>query len=438
MKEEMRIGLIGFGNIGTGVVNTLNKKFDRISSHLKKNLKLVRIADIDVSLKRDADYDPDILTTDADDVVNASDIDIVIELTGVIEPARTFIENALKSGKHVVTANKALLAKHGADLWQVALRNNVALLFEASVGGGIPIIRTMLNGLPANDLLSISGIVNGTANFILTKMTREGKEFDTVLREAQELGLAEPDPTFDIEGIDSGHKIAILASIAFGQDIRGDDVHVEGMSRVTSTDIRFAKEFGYVIKLLASARKDVHNGSVEVLVAPTLLPKDSMLGSVSNEFNAVLVKGDVVGELMFYGKGAGPDPTSSAVIGDIVSIVRNLDEEGRYFPSVNLDIPIGEKNIKPASEMEAVYCIRFSALDKPGTMAKISRVLADSDISIKSLFQHGEHAPHEYVPLIIITHTAIEANVQEALKKIKHLDIVADEPFVLRVKESDR
>lgn len=435
MKQTINIGLIGFGNIGSGVVKTLNKNLQIINSHLKTPLYLSKIADIDIATKRDAEYDPAILSNNADDIINDPNIDIVIELIGGIEPAKTFIEKSLKNCKHVVTANKALLSQYGAELMRLAYENNVGLFFEASVGGGIPIIHTLQRSLLANTIISIYGIVNGTSNYILSKMTEEGKDFGAVLKEAQKKGLAEPDPTFDIEGIDSGHKVAILASLAFKQDIRFSDVYVEGISRIKKIDILFAKEFGYVIKLLVTARRNLENNSVEVLVAPTLVPENSMLGSVSEAYNAILVEGDVVGKLMFYGKGAGPEPTSSAVLNDVINISEHLNAEGKFIMHNNPQIPIGFKNIKPVSKMEALYYIRLSALDQPGTMAKISNVLSDFNISINSLIQKGEHEPHKSVPLIIITHKALESDVQKALHKIASLDVVADKPFVLRVME---
>lgn len=435
MKDSINIGLIGFGNIGTGVVNTLNKNGSKINADLKKPLKLTKIADIDTTTKRNADYDPSILTNDAFEIINDPDIDIVIELIGGVGVAKTFVEAALKKGKHVVTANKSLLAQHGVPLYKLACENNVGLFFEASVGGGIPVIQTLREGLPANNIIGLYGIVNGTANYILTRMTLEGIDFETVLKDAQAKGLAEPDPTFDIEGFDSAHKTAVIATIAFGQDIRFEDVYVEGISRVTAMDIGFAKEFGYTIKLLASAKKDLESGSIEVSVAPTLVPKKSMLSSVSYENNAFLIQGDIVGELMFYGKGAGPAPTSSAVISDLVYLAKQI-EAGNPCGSNNIcRIPIGEKKIKPLSEMEALYYVRMRALDKPGTMSKISEVLAQNNISINSLMQKGEHAPHEYVPLIIITHKAKESDIQQAIKNFKELDVVYDDPFVLRLSE---
>ena len=350
--EKVKIGLIGFGNIGTGLVRNLNKNNDIIKERCNCEIELVKIADIDITSPRDVEYDKSMLTNNVNEVIKDPEIKIVIELTGQLEPAKEIVANALKNGKNVVTANKAMLASYSGELFQLAKENNTILLFEGSVGGGIPIIRGLQQGICANNIKSIKGILNGTCNYILTKMTDEGLNFKSVLKEAQKKGFAEPDPTFDIEGYDSAHKIAIIASLAFGQNIKFDDVFVNGITGIESIEIAFAKELGYVIKLLAIAKN--HNGEAEVRVHPTLIPEENMLASVSGVFNAVLVEGDMVGETMFYGKGAGQDPTSSAIISDIMAIAQSLVDGGMDKERRMLSVS-KPKKLRSMDELESSY-----------------------------------------------------------------------------------
>ncbi len=359
----------------------------------------------------------------------------MVELVGGLEPARTFVEKALNNGKHVVTANKAMLATFGGELWQTARDNNVALLYEASVGGGIPIIRAMQTGLAANGIQKVYGILNGTCNYILTHMEQDGRAFETVLAEAQAHGFAEPDPTYDVEGYDTAHKTAILASLAFQQDVRFADVFVEGISRLKPVDLENACKLGYTVKLLGIARRDDQDGRVEVRVHPTLVHKTSLLANVSGVFNAVLVEGDLVGQTLFYGRGAGQLPTSSAILSDIMSIATDISRGVTPAADDRLQVKVGQKNLRPVSELETSYYLRVSVIDRPGTMAAISTALANHNISINSMLQTGERREGKAADIVIVTHRAKESEIQAALKDISETDVTQDPPFVLRVEE---
>jgi homoserine dehydrogenase len=363
-------------------------------------------------------------------------IDIVIELIGGFEPARTFILEALENGKHVVTANKALLAKHGEEIFKKAYGKSLNIGFEASVGGGIPIIRSMKEGLVANNFLSVYGIVNGTANYILTKMTNEKKEFGSVLKEAQKKGYAEADPTFDIEGIDSAHKIVILASIAFGTYIPLEKVYIEGITKITSMDVQYALELGYKIKLLAIAKK--YDNMIDVRVHPTMVPKESPISGVDGVFNAIHTTGDAVGENIFIGKGAGSLPTGSAIVGDIVDISREMiagaGGKTRVSPLSYKPENIRDMNLMDIKEIFSEYYMRFSVVDKPGVLSKISGALGNHNISIASVIQK-ERREKGPVPVVIVTHDAKEENVQSALKEINKLDVVNAETVLIRIEK---
>lgn len=433
--NTLNIGLIGFGNIGTGLVNALNQNREIIKERTGVELQITRIADKDIKTKRDAEYDASILTDDANTLLDDPSIQLVVELVGGLEPARTFVEKALKNGKHVVTANKAMLATFGPELWQTARDNNVALLYEASVGGGIPIIRGLQTGVSANQIKSVYGILNGTCNYILTHMAQDGRAFETVLAEAQAHGFAEPDPTYDVEGYDTGHKTAILASLAFQQDVRFTDVFVEGISRLKPVDLENANKLGYTIKLLGIARRDESDGRVEVRVHPTLLPNTSLLANVGGVFNAILVDGDLVGQTLFYGRGAGQFPTSSAILSDIISIAGDISRGIPPTTDDRLKVKVGEKNLKSVSELTTSYYLRVSVEDRPGAMATISTVLASHGVSIRSMLQTGDRSESKTVDVIIVTHRASEAEVQKALNEIAQSDVAKEKPFVLRVEE---
>ena len=434
--EPLKIGLIGFGNIGAGVMRTLEAQRALHEQRLARPMRIVRIADRDTTTQRDAPYDPAILSDDVDGLLADPEVQVVIELVGGEEPARTFVEAALHNGKHVVTANKALLALHGPELLALARERGVGLLYEAAVGGGIPIIRALQQGLAANSLTNVQGILNGTCNYILTRMASLGESFDTVLAKAKAKGYAEPDPTYDIEGYDTAHKIAILASMAFGMDIRFGDVHVEGITQVAQTDLNYAAELGYAIKLLGIAKREEPEGPVEVRVHPTLLPKDSPLGSVNGVFNAVRVDGEPIGPTLFYGQGAGPSATSSAVVSDLMALAADSPgfNGGR---DDRLTARVGFKQLRPMEDLISNYYIRFTVADQPGTMARLGLALADEGVSIESMIQHRSETDEERgtAVLTIVTHETREGNLQTAIQRIEEQAISHERPFILRVEE---
>jgi len=431
MANAMKVGLIGFGNVGAGVVDLLQRHAGLIASRLPRPIEIKRIADVDTQTRRQCEYDPAILTNDTESLLNDPEIEVVVELIGGYEPARTFVARALQAGKSVVTANKAMLAKHGADLMAAAPKG-AALLYEGAVGGGIPIIRAIHQGLAANEIHSVRGIINGTSNFILTSMETRGVSFDQALAEAQKRGYAEPDPTFDVDGTDVGHKIALLASQCFGQDIRFDDIRIEGIQSLTPTDFAYARELNYKIKLLGIAKRESAGAPVEARVSPTLLPASSLLGSISGVYNAVEIIGEPIGPTLYYGQGAGRKATASAVVSDLMALAA---ANGRIEDGIGPRFPVGKKNLKPLEDIETEYYLRFWVTDKPGTMAALSRVLGDQKISIKSMIQHGKDRA-KAVPVIIITHTAREGDVQRALDIIRTLEVNKAQPFVLRVEEN--
>jgi homoserine dehydrogenase len=430
--KQIHIGLLGFGTVGSGVAKILLENREVIESRLGASLALKWIADLDLERDRGVGVDASLLTTDAEMVVDDPEVDIVVELIGGYEPAKSFILKAIENGKHVVTANKALLAAHGDEIFSAASRKGVEVGFEASVGGGIPLIRSLKEGMVADRIESLFGILNGTANYILTKMTDQARPFSKVLEEAQALGYAEADPTFDIEGIDTAHKLTILLAIAYGVPIDSEAVYTEGISKVTPLDIKFIKEFGYRIKLLAISKDD--GEAIEARVHPTLIPDDSMLANVNDAYNALYIKGDAVGNVMLYGPGAGMMPTGSAVVSDLVDVARNIltDAVGRV-PSVGYQ-PAGVKarQIKSIEEIKTKYYFRVSAEDTPGVLSKISGILGNHQISIKSVHQKGRDLVGA-VPIVMITHEAKEAAVRMALSEIDQLDVVKDKTVLIRI-----
>ncbi len=434
MDTPLVMGLIGFGNIGSGLARTLAEREAEIRARSPRPLVLKTIADRDTETRRDAPYDHAQLQSDADAVLYDPEIQVVIELIGGIEPAHAFVRKALESGKHVVTANKALLAEHGAELLELAARNGVGLLFEAAVGGGIPIIRALQQGLAANEMTAVQGILNGTCNYILTRMSERGLPFDEALGEAQDLGYAEPDPTFDIEGHDTAHKTAILASLAFGMDIRPGDVFVEGITRIQPVDIQYARELGFRIKLLGIAKRAETGGPVEVRVHPTLTPAASPLGGVGGVYNAIMVDGRPIGPTMYYGQGAGPAATSSALISDLLALAADV---GGFNAArdARLRIPSGQRRIKPMDELRTHYYIRFTMADRSGVMALIGAALAGHNVSIESMIQHRTMTPDGAATISIVTHQAVEADVQAAAREVEASNTSAGPAFVLRVEE---
>ena len=432
--KTINIGLMGFGTVGTGVVKILQENSDVIRERLGVALKLKRVVDKDHTSKRETiPADDVILSSDASDIIDDPDVDIVIELIGGYEPAKTFVLQALEKGKKVVTANKALLAVHGDEIFKVAIEKGSDIAYEASVGGGIPVIRALKEGLAANNLHTIDAIINGTANYILTEMTNKGQDFEPVLKSAQELGYAEVDPTFDIEGIDSAHKLAILTSLAFGTKVKFEDIHTEGISDISKLDIAYASELGYKIKLLAIAKKS--EGEIEARVNPTMIPKDALLSNVEGVLNAVYVTGDAVGPTMYYGPGAGMMPTASAVVGDAIELARDIINgiSGRVPPLAFQRLK--DLKIKEMGKVISKYYLRFSVVDRPGVLSTISGILGEHNISISSVLQKGRKI-EQTVPLVIITYEAQEQNLSHALNGIDTLDIIMDKTKVIRIEDN--
>ncbi|WP_321211169.1 homoserine dehydrogenase [Methanothermobacter sp. DP] len=422
----MNVGLIGFGTIGAGVVEIFNTNHELIREKTGKDLKLKRVVDLDIETDRGVEIDPEILSTDADDILNDPEIDIVIELIGGYEPARSFILKALENGKHVVTANKALLARHWDEIMAAARENGVRIAFEASVGGGIPVLRALNESLAANRIKSIYGIINGTANYILTRMASEGMEFDDVLREAQRLGYAERDPTFDIEGHDTAQKLIILALLGFGVYIPEEDLHVEGISRIRRDDIEYANnELGCSVKLLARASLD--DGELEMGVMPFLVPHEHLLSSVNGVFNGIYITGDFTGPVMFYGKGAGRRATASAVVADCMDIALNPESPLQPGPGVRM-----VESIREFRETRSRYYIRLDAVDRPGVLHEIAGAFSRHEISIESVTQKGA-LEGESVPIYIVTHEAAEGDIQSAMKEISEIQWVTGEPVRLKI-----
>ena len=432
--KEISLGLIGFGTIGSGVIKLLRDNAELLQDRLGAKLVIKKIADLDLHTPRAVSVDPNILTTDARSILNDPGIDIVIELMGGYEPARTFILEALHNKKHVVTANKALLATHGNEVFAVAEQEGVNIGFEASVGGTIPVIKTLKESLVANNIKSVLGIVNGTANFILSKMTDEGKAFDIVLSEAQALGFAEADPTYDIEGIDAAHKLAIILALAYGKKVNLNDIYREGISQITRQDIDFAQELGYRIKLLAIAREE--NGVVEARLHPTMIPFDHLLASVNANFNAFHIVGDASGPIFLSGQGAGMMPTASAVVSDLVDSAREMMKGISCLKPArsHREAKTGDIRLKPMDDVCTNYYFRFSAVDQPGVLSKISGILGKKNISIAAVIQKGR-LQSGAVPVVITTYKAREKDVQDALREIDQLEIVLDKTMVIRIED---
>jgi homoserine dehydrogenase len=418
--KEIQVGLIGFGTVGSGTAQVLYEQAERIKKRTGVSIVLTKVADILVNALPGYLATTE-LTRDANDIINDPDIDIVIELIGGTTLAKKFILAAIAQGKHVVTANKALLSEHGMEIFRAAADKNVEVGFEASVGGGIPLIKTLKEGLVANRILSIMGIMNGTANYILTQMTDHGTPFEKVLKDAQKKGYAEADPTYDIEGIDTAHKLVILMTLAYGMDVRLQDINCQGISRIEPIDIQFAKEFGYRIKLLAISRN--HGDHIEASVHPTMVPEKHMLANINGAYNGFYFTGDMVENVLLYGKGAGKMPTGSAVAADIVDISRNIVHQSiNRVPSLSyLQKHIVPRPITPIEELRCPYYFRFTTLDKPGVLSKISGILGKYDISIESVIQKGREKKSK-VPIVMRTYEAQEAAVRKALTEINALD----------------
>ncbi len=444
MKDRIAVGLIGFGTVGTGVAKVLTSNAGAIRRRLCVPLDFVKVADLNLTADRGIALPAGVLTAQAREVIEDPRIDIVIELIGGYDPAKRFLLDAIAKGKSVVTANKALLAVHGEELFQAAARAKVDIGFEASVGGGIPIVRSLTEGLAANRILSLYGIVNGTSNYILTKMTEAGRSFDAVLAEAQKAGYAEADPAFDIAGTDAAHKLAILINLAFGTPVNFKDVYVEGITGIAPMDIAYATEFGYTIKLLAISK--LHEGGgggegaeVEARVHPTMIASDAPIARVGGVYNAIQVTGDAVGDIMLYGRGAGSLPTASAVVSDVIDMARNIlrGSVGRVPSCAFQTDQRRPLRIRPIDEVGSLYYLRFMVLDKPGVLSQLSGVLGKHAISISSVLQRGRK-DGQTVPVVMTTHLAVERNMQAALREIATFPFVSGQTTLVRIEGEDR
>lgn len=418
MAAEVRVGLIGLGTVGSGVVSIIQRHQDELRHQVGCPVTVKKVAVRNLNKQRPVYIDPNIMTDQIEDVIYDPEIDVIVEVMGGVDTTKEHVLKALQHGKHIVTANKDLMAVHGAELLRVAANNGCDLYYEASVAGGIPIIRGLSDGLSADRIKKIMGIVNGTTNYILTKMTQEGSSYDEVLKKAQELGFAESDPTADVEGLDAARKMAILATLGFSMDVSLTDVSVKGISSVTKEDLDYCDQLGYTMKLIGLAQRD--DGRVEVSVEPTLLPKEHPLSSVHNEFNAVYVYGEAVGETMFYGPGAGSLPTATAVVSDLVSVMKNM----RLGVCGNgIQKPLHERTLKEDKEIDSKYFFRLRVLDKAGTFQAVTSLFATLEVSFEKLLQlpvEGE----EVAEVIVITHHTNKENYLKLHKKLSELDVI--------------
>jgi homoserine dehydrogenase len=426
--KKIGLGLMGFGVIGTGVANVVLGKKEKLAKEAGTPIILKSILEKDTAKYGSLGIERSRFTDNFSDLINDDEIDIVIELIGGEHPAFEFISEALKAGKHVVTANKEVLAKHGYELLTLARKCRVGLRYEASVGGGIPLIAPFLRDLAINDILAIHAIVNGTTNYILTRMAHESLDFSVALKQAQKLGYAEANPANDIDGLDAAYKLAILATIAFGIEIKLEDIYYEGISKLKARDFRYAKELGYAIKLLAIAKR-TDNG-VEARVHPVFITEDALLAKVDGVYNAIDIEGDLVGKVIFYGQGAGPLPTSSAVVADVINIAQSINRGLECIPKWPFG---GEQTIKPMSAIETRYYVRMSVFDQAGVLAQISKILGDRSISIASVLQKESDPSTRTAEIVIMTHSACEKDVQTALNDMKHLKVVKEVSNFVRV-----
>jgi homoserine dehydrogenase len=435
VQPAIRIGLIGFGTIGTGVVRLLQRNRAQIRDRVGVPLDLVRVADIDLKRDRGVSLPRGVLVPDAAAVLNDPRIDVVIELMGGTGMARRFVLEAIERAKDVVTANKALLAHHGAEIFAAVERKGLQIGFEASVGGGIPIIRTLKEGLAGDRNAAVYGVVNGTSNYILSRMTSEGGEFAEVLRRAQADGLAEADPTFDIEGTDAAHKLALLIQLAFGARVAFDDIPTEGIRHIAPIDIAYAREFGYVVKPLAVAKR--HGDRIEARVHPTMVPRTHLLADVDGALNAIVVQGEALGSSMYLGLGAGMMPTATAVVADLMDLARNrLHDSRRRLPPLGYPIRMQRRaRTVPLDDVESEYYLRFMVGDRPGVLARLAGVLGKRDISIASVIQR-QRARSGVVPVVMRTHHARERAIRRAVAVIHRMGVVRTKPTVLRIEES--
>ena len=440
MKSPVRVGMIGFGTVGTGVARIMVDNAALIRRRVGVPVELARVADLDTVRDRGVRLPVGVLTSDTRQILDDPSIDIVLELIGGYEVAKRLILDAMAKGKQVVTANKALLAVHGEEIFEAAARHGVDLGFEASVGGGIPVIRALTEGLAANTILSVYGIMNGTSNFILTRMTREGLDFHHALADAQRAGYAEADPTLDVAGADSAHKLAILVNLAYGTPVDVKEIYTEGVAKLTPLDIAYAKQLGYTIKLLGIAkfRDGSRDQEVEARVHPTMIPADSPVAQVEGVYNAIQLVGDAVSDVVLYGQGAGSMPTGSAVVSDVIAIARNLVKSacGRVPPASFQREHRRPMRIRPMEEISSLYYMRFMVLDRPGVLSQIAGVLGQHGISLSSVLQQGRK-DGQTVPVVIMTHTATEREVQASLREIDRMPFISEPTTLIRVEGQD-
>ena len=433
--KPINVGLLGIGTVGGGTFNVLARNREEISRRAGREIRISMVADKDVERARKIVGDAAMVVADGRAVVESPDIDIVIELIGGYTVAKDFVLRAIANGKHVVTANKAMLATHGNEIFAAAQAKGVIVAFEAAVCGGIPIIKALREGLTANRIEWIAGIVNGTSNFILTEMRDKGLAFDTVLKEAQARGYAETDPTFDIEGVDAAHKTTILSALAFGTPMQFTKAYTEGITKLTQDDIKYAEQLGYRIKLLGITKRTPEG--IELRVHPTLIPTRRLIANVEGVMNAVLVKGDAVGQTMYYGAGAGAEPTASAVVADLVDVARTLTTDpGNRVPHLAFQADqLASVAILPMEQVITSYYLRMRVLDRPGALADITRILADRSISIGAMIQREPGEGEDQVDIIMLTHQTREKNVNEAMTKIEALPVVTGKVTRIRLEE---
>ena len=428
--REINVGLMGLGVVGGGVALALLDGSSAISQKFGRRVNLKKVLVRDPHKPRDSAVPEPLITTNPEDILADPSISVVVEVMGGTQPAAQYLKDALSFGKHVVTANKEVMAKHGSELMALAQQNRVNLLFEASVGGGIPIVGALMDQLLANDISSVRSIINGTTNYILTRMAHDHTDFDLALKEAQEQGYAEADPTNDVEGFDAVYKLSVLTCLAFHHQVPPDQIYRQGISQLQAQDFRYAQELGYAIKSLAIAT--LEDDSIRARVYPALIPLDNMLAKVDGVYNAVEVQGSLCGRVLFHGMGAGRGPTTSAVVGDLIEIVRQLEVRGLPSPAVKLD---RDRSIKPLDDLEAKYYIRLNVADQAGVLAQIARILGDRNISIASVLQKDTHPESATAEIVITTHPAREASVQEALKLVADLQVVNRVSNLLRIED---
>ena len=433
--KPINVGLLGLGTVGSGTIEVLKRNREEISRRAGREIRVTHATARDLTKPRDFSLDGIELLPNADALVSHPDIDIVCELIGGDTTTKALVLKAIANGKHVVTANKALLAKHGTEIFAAALENKVMVAFEAAVAGGVPIIKALREGLTANRIEWIAGIINGTSNFILSEMRSRGASFESVLKEAQAKGYAEADPAFDIDGIDAAHKLTILSAIAFGIPVQFDRAYTEGISRLTDKDIKYAEQLGYRIKLLGITRRAVDG--IELRVHPTLIPAKRLIANVEGVMNAILVKGDAVGATLYYGRGAGSEATASAVVADLVDVTRMLTSDPEHRVP-HLAFQPDQLHDTPILDIEQVVTgcyLRLRAYDKPGVMADVTRILADSGISIDAMLQKEAEEGEDVVDVIILTHPSLEKSVNTAIAKIEALTTIAGKVVRIRLEE---